>query len=77
MGDTIGCEIDLELGCISYFKNGRNLGVCFQEGMRGFGKAKIYPLLQLYKCKISNFMGNVQHDNTYNPGPSQQELLMQ
>ena len=58
-GDIIGCSVDVEVGTIEYYKNGQPLGICFQEGMSfRKNKVKIYPLLQLYKCKISVFQQN-------------------
>ena len=58
-GDIIGCSVNLEVGTIEYFKNGRGLGVCFQEGL-AFQKKnlKLYPFVQLYKCKVSVFQPN-------------------
>ena len=55
--DVLGVEIDLDMGTISYYKNGNPLGVCFQEGMGKLNKGKIFPLISLYKCKISVFSG--------------------
>ena len=54
--DVLGVEIDMEVGTIEYYKNGQSLGVCFQEGMR-FGRGKVYPLISLYKCKVTAFSG--------------------
>jgi len=36
VGDTVGCMINLEDGTISYFKNGLNLGIAFEEDPKIF-----------------------------------------
>ena len=58
VGDIIGVKIDLENGIIEYYKNGRNLGVAFNEGPMAFRKGKIYPFVQLYRCKVSVYQQN-------------------
>ena len=67
-GDVIGALIDLETGCIEYYKNGINLGYCFQEGMIAFrkNKVKIYPFIQLYMCKVSVYQPNQLLTKQYN-----------
>jgi hypothetical protein len=58
-GDIVGCAINLEVGTIEYFKNGKGLGSCFTEGMSfRKNKVKLYPFVQLYKCKVSVFQYN-------------------
>ena len=58
-GDVVGCMIDMEVGTIEYYKNGRSLGICFQEGMAfRRNKVKLYPFVQLFKCKVSVFQTN-------------------
>lgn len=58
-GDIIGCLINVEVGTIEYFKNGRGLGTCFQEGLAfRKNKVKLYPFIQLFKCKVSVFQPN-------------------
>lgn len=52
-GDVIGAKIDLDSGQIEFYKNGQPLGVAFDEGASGFKKGKVFPFLQLYKCKVS------------------------
>ena len=55
--DVLGVELDMDMGTISYYKNGQPLGICFQEGMAKLSKGKIYPLISLYKCKVTAFGG--------------------
>ena len=58
VGDIVGVKVDLENGTIEYFKNGKSLGVAFDEGPLAFRKGKIYPFLQLYRCKVSVYQQN-------------------
>lgn len=58
VGDIIGVKLDLENGTIEYFKNGKSLGVAFDEGPLAFKKGKVYPFVQLYKCKVSVYQEN-------------------
>ena len=52
-GDVIGAKVDLESGQIEFFKNGVSLGIAFDEGASTFRKGKLFPFIQLYKCKVS------------------------
>jgi len=58
VGDIVGVKIDLESGTIEFFKNGKSLGVAFDEGPFAFKKGKLYPFVQLYKCKVSVYQEN-------------------
>ena len=58
VGDIVGVKIDLDNGIIEYFKNGKNLGVAFNEGPMKFRKGKVYPFVQLYRCKVSVYQQN-------------------
>ncbi len=57
-GDIVGCNINVETGCIEFFKNGVSLGMAFEEDPKTFKKGNLYPLVQLYKCKVSVFQTN-------------------
>mmetsp|Transcript_2022 Transcript_2022/g.3014 ORF Transcript_2022/g.3014 Transcript_2022/m.3014 type:complete len:123 (+) Transcript_2022:967-1335(+) len=50
--------INLEAGTIEFFRNGMSLGVAFEEGAKAFKKGNLYPLVQLYKTKVSVFQMN-------------------
>lgn len=52
--DVIGCQIDMESGVISFYKNGKSLGPAFNEGPM-LSKMKLYPFIQIYKCQVSIF----------------------
>lgn len=39
-GDVIGVLLDMDVGSVTYFKNGKNLGVCFTGLPRN---QKLYP----------------------------------
>lgn len=56
-GDVIGSMIDLDSGIISFFKNGQDYGAAFTEGSF-FRNGKLYPFVQLYKCKVQVFQPN-------------------
>ena len=58
VGDIVGVQVDLENGTIQFYKNGQTLGVAFDEGPMTFRKGKIYPFVQLYKCKVSVYQLN-------------------
>jgi hypothetical protein len=45
VGDTIGLQVDLDFGKILYYKNGKCLGLAFDEGIKAFKKGKLYPLI--------------------------------
>ena len=75
--DVLGVEIDLDMGTISYYKNGHPLGLCFQEGMGKFTKAKIFPLISLYKCRVTVFNGVFLPKQAPQPVPPPQTPIMQ
>ncbi|XP_043273682.1 E3 ubiquitin-protein ligase RNF123-like isoform X4 [Venturia canescens] len=54
-GDIIGCALDLDEGCVSFYRNGRNLGVAFENIPRGAGIA-YFPTVSL--AFTENLMAN-------------------
>ena len=60
VGDVIGVQINLEEGQISYYKNSKPLGVAFTELPSVFRKGKVYPLVSLYKTRVSTFQERKQ-----------------
>ena len=54
-GDVIGCCIDLDVGLVMYTRNGRSLGVAFEQIRRGRGLA-YYPAVSLSRyerCRVN------------------------
>lgn len=54
-GDVIGCCIDLDDGNVSYYRNGRELGVAFSSVLLGPGMA-YFPALSLSdreRCRLN------------------------
>ena len=67
--DFIGCAIDREQETISFYKNGRPLGVAFQIS-RQFQDTPLFPLVCLKNAEIEvNFDGPFKHPigKEYNP----------
>lgn len=54
-GDIIGCGLDLDEGTVSFYRNGRNLGVAFEDIPRGLGVA-YFPTVSL--AFTENLMAN-------------------